>query len=60
MMFWTIFSGNTIVKVKMKEIMVGDMMYEYDLDHGELGEQLFVLIIFMSLMNSYMLKSLIS
>ena len=60
MMFWTIFSGNTIVKVKMKEIMVGDMMYEYDLDHGELGEQLFVLIIFMSLMNSYMLMSLIS
>ena len=59
-MFWTIFSGNTIVKVKMKEIMVGDMMYEYDLDHGELGEQLFVLIIFMSLMNSYMLMSLIS
>ena len=42
-MFWTIFSGNIIVKVKNEENNGGNMMYDYGLDHRELGEQFFVL-----------------
>ena len=38
-MFWTIFGGILVVKVKMEEIM----MYNYGLYHRELGEQYLVL-----------------
>ena len=37
-MFWAIFSGNTIVKVKNVVNNGGNMMHAYGLDHRELGE----------------------
>ena len=42
-MFWTVFSGNTTVKVKTRGNNGGNMMYDYGLYHRELGEQFFVL-----------------
>ena len=43
-MVWTIFCGFLVVKVKNGGNNGGDMMYDYGLDHEELGEHFFVLI----------------
>ena len=42
-MFWTIFGGFLVVKVKNGGNNGGNMMYDYGLYHRELGEHLFVL-----------------
>ena len=41
-MFWTIFGGILVMKVKMEKIMT----YNYGLDHRELGEHFFVLTVY--------------
>ena len=41
--FWTIFGGILVVKVKNGGNNGGNMMYDYGLDHGDQGGQFFVL-----------------
>ena len=43
MIFWTTFSGNTFIKGQNEEKNGGNMMYDYGLDHREIGEHFFVL-----------------
>ena len=45
-MFWTIFSGNLVAKVKNGGNNGGNMMYDYCLDHGDLGEHFLVLTVY--------------
>ena len=42
-MFWTIFGGILVVEVKNGRNSGGRMMYNYGLDHRNLGEQFLVL-----------------